>query len=539
MRTEDSDGVVRVAPTTMRTRTRTKRGGSSRRPTGAPEPRPSADVVEATKEIGRLGADSACARAVVDGLVAHGHAPTLVTINVLIKSHVLAGRAHAAEALLDEMREAWQLDPDSFSYNLVLRGWCAQPRRQADAERVLSRACAAGLDDACSYSTVLAAVSAPERATRLLGQMEARGVPCDAIALHAALRAYARAGMGAECEALLPRLPAGAASPFTFAHVAKAWANAGVPERAEAALRSALGLGLGDATLFAIVADAYAEARLARVTDAARLVEEAVRVCAPGSLCLSLFHALLKAHARERPPSAHAVEAVCVRLRGLGLQRSAATVCASAELLCAAGLPREALAHVSEARLEGIAPSRQVWNVLISGYARCRCLLTLGSCACELCCCSSPDQGLRLLRQMQAQGLQPDGVTLSTLLASFCRAGRVPDALGLLESMLLIAPSPRGGCGGGGSWEDGGGCEPAVRSAHFEVVLRALLRSFVRACSRQRAQAGADGPAGAQGGPAAGERERAHAAAATTGARPAAARASRRAARRRSRRWPR
>ena len=447
-------------------RTRTRRAAQPvRRPSAGVHPA----VIEATKAIGQLGGDHARAREAVDELVRLGHAPTTVTINALIRCHVEAGRAEAAEHLIGEMRTTWQLAPDAFSYNLVLRAY-SLARREADAERVLACACAARVDDACSYATMLSAALAPKRASQLLAQMDARGVPPDAIALHAAMRVYERAAMGDACEALAARLPAGGASRFTFASVAKAWTNAAEPERAEAALRTALRRGLADSILYAIVADGYACACPPRVADVERLVAEAIGTCAPGRLSLSLFHALLKAHARERAPRAQVVRELGEMLDAHGIRPDVATACAAAELLCNAGLPREALAHVTEARRGGIVPDARLWNILIHGYARCRCIRTSGVCNCEPCTCSSPDQALRLLRQMQAQGLPPDSITLNTLVASFCRAGRLPDAVHLLDSVLLVAPGPTGPAG-----ETAGGAPQLVTLAAVELLLRLSL----------------------------------------------------------------
>ncbi|KAJ1636516.1 hypothetical protein T492DRAFT_380919 [Pavlovales sp. CCMP2436] len=365
-------------------------------------------VIETTKEIRAScvpTGDYTRARSLIDALLTRGMRPTLVTANCLIQCYVTAGLADEAKHVLDEMEDRWGLAADSYSHNLVLRALC-NAGRDADADRVLARACSARLDDACSYSTVIGSLSSAQRVGALLAQMAARSVALDAVTIKSAMRVYARAGLPNECEALLGGLPLLGAAPsaHTYASLAKACATAGDPEAAEVALREAVRRGLrADAVLFAIVAEGYASQEPPRTADVTRLVEEALRTLGEGALSLSLLHALLKAHARERSPQPSAVAHVLDLARRCALKRTVLTVCLATELLCNAGLSKEAVAHMNEARAEGIPPNESVWNILINAHARCRCVRTRGFCTCDPCGCASPDAALRLLRQMQAQ----------------------------------------------------------------------------------------------------------------------------------------
>lgn len=482
----------------------------------APRPPPRAHgveqrVLEVTRQIDQSCAatgDHARAWRLVEDLLRSGLRPSLVTANVLIKCHRRARQPEGAERVLGVMG-GWGLAPDAYSYNQVLAAY-VDAHRAADAHRVFHAACELGLDDGCTHATVLRACT-PASLPPVLSAMRLRG-RADAVPLHAALKVLSDAGLADDCEAFVRANFAGSGiavagapppSARTFTLLARAHAVARAPEAAERTLWRALGgqprgVAAGarggaadaspdaavdaspdaagapavapDAVLFAVVVDTYASVQPhARVSDAVRVADEAVarlRAARAPPPSTSLFNALLKAHARARAPSAEGVARAMALARESGARLDVVSVSTAADALCVAGRPEEAHALVEACRAaDGIAPNGTVYNTLIKGYARCRCVRNTGACACDPCRCSSPEAALRLVRQMHAEGLAPDTVTLNTLVAAFCRANRLAEAREVVSGMALLAGSADG-------------C--AADGATYSLLLRAMLRGAAR-----------------------------------------------------------
>lgn len=403
------------------------------------------------------------ARAIIASLVMIGLLPTLVTANVLIMCYKNARLPEEAERVLEEMA-VWGLRPDSYSFNTVLNAYCLAARH-AEARKVFNRMCEMVLDDDCSYSTIIRILT-PAEIPNILSQMQARGIACDLVTANSALNVYAEAGQGDQCELFIRTFMNAPGKPFcssqTYTIVAKAFSKSGKPEEAERALRQAQRARLAvDTILFAVVADAYASTDPPRVTDVERIVHEGLRTCAKGhGADVSLFNALLKGYAHERPPQPNKVTAVLAQITQFGLTPSIVTVSIAADALCCAGMPNAAHDLVEDAKRNGLKPNATLYNTLIKGHAKCRCVINQGFCNCSPCNCTSPEAAMRLLNEMQSRGLQPDVVTLNTLVSSFCHAGRPMEARTIVDSVMMISEAFEG-------------CTPDLQT--FNTLLRGLL----------------------------------------------------------------
>ena len=169
-----------------------------------------------------------------------------------------------------------------------------------------------------------------------------------------------------------------------------------------------------------------------------------------------------------------------------------------------------------------LRPNEAVYNVMIKGFARCRCKRAHGVCGCNPCRCSQPEQASQKFREMAELGLHPDTVTLNTLLDAHCSAGQLPHACSLLESICRsnaakLGPSelraaaaarqparrgrsaPSGAPGGPAHGGAGAGlCRPNLVS--FETVLRGALRSILNPPGRPGGAPAAHGCGGGGGG---------------------------------------
>ena len=168
-----------------------------------------------------------------------------------------------------------------------------------------------------------------------------------------------------------------------------------------------------------------------------------------------------------------------------------------------------------------LRPNEAVYNVMIKGFARCRCKRAHGVCGCNPCRCSQPEQASQKFREMAELGLHPDTVTLNTLLDAHCSAGQLPHACSLLESICRsnaakLGPvelraaaaarqparrgrsAPSGAPGGPAHGGAGAGlCRPNLVS--FETVLRGALRSILNPPGRPGGAPAAHGCGGGGG----------------------------------------
>ncbi|XP_062230339.1 pentatricopeptide repeat-containing protein At3g22470, mitochondrial-like [Phragmites australis] len=99
----------------------------------------------------------------------------------------------------------------------------------------------------------------------------------------------------------------------------------------------------------------------------------------------------------------------------------AACFTTAAAALSSASRPGAALAVLEAMDADGVAPDAAACTVLVRVYA---CRLRLF------------DKAYEVVRWMAASGVAPDVVTYSTLISGLCSAGRVAEALGVLDLML-------------------------------------------------------------------------------------------------------
>ena len=181
---------------------------------GARRGRPSDAVIHYTKRLNRECAergDVAGARALLDAMEGEGLAPTLVTLNTLLKCYRNARRPDAAETTLDREFRRWGLAPDGCSFCTLIDAYGLSGDLAA-AWRILHRAEAAGAADARVYSAIMRFL-APAEVPPLIEHMLLRGLSLSVTVCNAALNAFANAG-GPGGSSRLPA-PGGAPTPRT------------------------------------------------------------------------------------------------------------------------------------------------------------------------------------------------------------------------------------------------------------------------------------------------------------------------------------
>ncbi|CAL4900577.1 unnamed protein product [Urochloa decumbens] len=105
----------------------------------------------------------------------------------------------------------------------------------------------------------------------------------------------------------------------------------------------------------------------------------------------------------------------------LGRRPDAACFTTAAAALSSASQPGAALAVLNAMAVDGVAPDATACTVLVGVYA---------------CRLRWFDAAYEVVRWMAANGVVPDVVTYSTLISGLCSAGRVAEALGVLDLML-------------------------------------------------------------------------------------------------------
>ena len=523
-----------------------------------------AEVVRATK---RLNAECAergdvkGARALIENLIlSRGYYPTLVTANVLVKTYRVARMPEGAEHVLNEL-PSWGLQPDGCTYSTIVDAY-GLSGRDADARRIASRAEACGCADSRVYSALLRFVQAGE-VEGILERLISRGVGYNTALCNAALTTLASAGRAAEAKAFVSRFMAplkstnpGAhhhggrqppgwyqsqrgvrADPRTHALVLKAHCTAGDAAEAEALIIELLAQGESvDAAAVSTVMNAYVSQEPPDLQGAYRLMQTAAT--SGLSLDVAVYNILIKGYANVKPPQPEKAQAVLEDIRRVGLVPSLTSICSVMDAWCEAN--NEARAQqlmercVSEGLVQHTAP---LYNTLIKASSRCRCKRARGLCKCNPCGCCQPERGMALLAEMATNGLQPDAITISTLLDAFCSAGKLAQAWLLLESLLMPQLSRGGGMGGGGvggsipgggpgygqrskSASHGSGCSDNAQAgtvpmssagsptpislSAFSTIFRATLRYASRESARAggggRGEGGAGGGSGGGGG---------------------------------------
>ncbi|XP_012699131.1 pentatricopeptide repeat-containing protein At1g09900 isoform X2 [Setaria italica] len=105
----------------------------------------------------------------------------------------------------------------------------------------------------------------------------------------------------------------------------------------------------------------------------------------------------------------------------LGRRPDTACFTTAAAALSSASQPGAALAVLKAMAADGVAPDATACTVLVGVYA---------------CRLRRFDAAYEVVGWMAANGMAPDVVTYSTLISGLCSAGRVAEALGVLDLML-------------------------------------------------------------------------------------------------------
>lgn len=214
-----------------------------------------------------------------------------------------------------------------------------------------------------------------------------------------------------------------------------------------------------------------------------------------------MYNLLIKGYASCIPPQPEAARATLERIIAAGLTPSIASLTSVMDAFCEANDVDAAAAlarHFSE--VHGLVLTEPVYNVLIKGYARCRCKRSNGVCHCVVCTCCQPNAGMKILEQMAMRGLVPDAVTINTLIDAHCNAGQLAQAWLLLESICIGGGGLAGRQGAGGLVHlRPGAVQPNLTG--FRTAFRAMVRHvsdtrFSRADRRRRDMEDAPAAAG-------------------------------------------
>jgi pentatricopeptide repeat protein len=204
-----------------------------------------------------------------------------------------------------------------------------------------------------------------------------------------------------------------------------------------------------------------------------------------------MYNLLIKGYASSIPPQPEAARATLERIIAAGLTPSIASLTSVMDAFCEANDVDAAAAlatHFSE--VHGLGLTEPVYNVLIKGYARCRCKRSTGVCHCVVCTCCQPNAGMKILEQMAVRGLVPDAVTINTLIDAHCNAGQIPQAWLLLESICIGGGGLANRQGAAGRVKiPAGAVQPNLTG--FRTAFRAMARHvsdhrFIRPDRRRR-----------------------------------------------------
>lgn len=487
------------------------RGGSAgRRPLPQQDgPRPSSAVVRFTKRMNHECAergDVRGARDLLQQMMSKGISPTLVTANTLLKCYRNARQPEGAERVLLEMRE-WGIAPDGCSYCTVIDAY-GLAGKVGDAHRMLQQVEASGLRDSRAYSAILRHVH-PTEVFPIFERLVGRGISYDQLTCLAALNTLASSGFLQQVLDFMGRFmgPGSAVQPDGCAYetLIKAHCAAGQLQDAEALLGKMVSQGSRKnlATVSTLM-NAYVSLRPPNMEAATRLMNESFqRGLRPDT---AMFNVLIKGYSSLVPPQPKAAEAIIEEICALGLQPSTASICSVMDAWCMNNQVDEArrVAERYAADSAHVFRSEVMFNVLMKGYARCRCKACHGYCNCDPCGCCQPEKGLELLEEMAKCGLKPDIVTINTLIDTLCCAGQLPRACSLLESLLVrrSVSSAGGGAlqmaanlgGGDGTWGAAERSVPLFCShftvtpdvATFSTLFRAMLKRVSKRFSTDR-----------------------------------------------------
>ena len=181
-----------------------------------------------------------------------------------------------------------------------------------------------------------------------------------------------------------------------------------------------------------------------------------------------MYNILIKGYASCAPPQPERAEHVLATIRRMGLVPSTTSICSVMDAWCELNEEEQAQRLLEASLRDGsVRLSEPLYNTLIKASSRCRCKRARGECSCDVCRCCRPDRGMQvrmpslaatspqllahhsldscaevpwvrslaislvcmqLLHEMAARGLQPDVITVNTLIDAFCCNGELPSS---------------------------------------------------------------------------------------------------------------
>lgn len=175
-----------------------------------------------------------------------------------------------------------------------------------------------------------------------------------------------------------------------------------------------------------------------------------------------LYNLLLKGFSRQSPPNYTKAKGLLEKIYRRRLVPTLTTLSLIVRCFCSVGLPKEAELIVQEVftRTPSLKKHKNesIFNVLIQGYARCRCTILNDSCACKVCFCSNPNEALRLVKEMELAGLSPKETTLNSVVESLCSSKRFEHAINVVNDVMFGSKVP-----------------PTLKT--FAILVRGVLRA--------------------------------------------------------------
>jgi pentatricopeptide repeat protein len=214
----------------------------------------------------------------------------------LIEECVRESRPQEAEEILKEMLR-YEMKPDIVIYTSVINSY-AEADLSEDAERIHQEMVASGVDpNVISYTTVMKAygrATKPHDSEKVFQEMVGRGIMPNAVCFSTLAHAFARSSLPLEAERILRSSQTHfqiSPSRLIYHPVIGGYNLISMPEEAERLLHEMIALQLENDDSFAMVVDAYANAR--RLSDAERIYNLSIELGITPSAVTS--NSLLKA----------------------------------------------------------------------------------------------------------------------------------------------------------------------------------------------------------------------------------------------------
>jgi pentatricopeptide repeat protein len=235
----------------------------------------------------------------------------------MIEECVRESRPQEAEDILKEMLR-YEMKPDVILYTSVINSY-AEADLSEDAARIHQEMIDSGVDpNVVSYTTVMKAfgrATKPQNSEKVFQEMVGRGIMPNTICFSTLVHAFARSSLPSEAERILRSSRNHfqiSPSRLIYHPVIGGYNLVAMPDEAERLLHEMISLQLANDDSFAMVVDAYANAR--RLSDAERIYNLSIELGIAPSPVTS--NSLLKAFSNcERPERAEEMLNKMIRLR--------------------------------------------------------------------------------------------------------------------------------------------------------------------------------------------------------------------------------